>query len=173
MAGKGTAAALALAAAGTLLAWSGIKGKNWTAGLRDLIAGQSPLEAGSIPIVPSSGSASEAVDTSGVVPGQVGSPTRGVYSEPQIKALWLLAGGTSNSAGNAVCHALQESSGSATVTSRNPDGGTNVGLWQLDTRGVGAGHSVSQLQNPLTNARLTVKATNDGQNWSQWATPGC
>lgn len=173
MAGKGTAAALALAAAGTLLAWSGIKGKNWTAVLRDLIAGQSPLEAGTIPIVASSGSATEAIDSSGVVPGQVGAPAKGVYSESQIRALWLLAGGTSNSAANAVCHALQESSGRASVVSNNPDGGQNVGLWQLDTRGVGSGHSVAELQNPLTNARITVKATNDGQNWSAWATPGC
>ncbi len=59
------------------------------------------------------------------------------------------------------------------VTSSNPDGGTNVGLWQLGTEGVGAGYSVSELQNALTNARITVRATRNGTDWSQWATPGC
>jgi hypothetical protein len=49
----------------------------------------------------------------------------------------------------------------------------NVGLWQLDTLGKGAGHSVAQLQDPLTNARVTVATTDDGANWTAWATPGC
>lgn len=50
-AGKESVVALTLGAIGTLLVWSGITGKNWTAALRDLIAGQSPTEAGKIPIV--------------------------------------------------------------------------------------------------------------------------
>jgi hypothetical protein len=68
---------------------------------------------------------------------------------------------------------MQESSGNAAVTSSNPDGGVNVGLWQLDTRGKGAGYSVAQLQDPNTNARVTVFATRNGRDWSAWATPGC
>jgi hypothetical protein len=87
--------------------------------------------------------------------------------------LWRQAGGSAAAANNAACHAMQESSGDPKVTSGNPDGGTNVGLWQLDTRGVGAGYTVAQLQNPMTNAHITVMATRNGTNWSQWATPGC
>jgi hypothetical protein len=68
---------------------------------------------------------------------------------------------------------MQESTGRPWVTSPNPDGGVNVGLWQLDTLGKGAGHSVAQLQDPLTNARVTVATTDDGANWTAWATPGC
>lgn len=90
-----------------------------------------------------------------------------------IAALWEREGGSAATAANAACHAMQESSGRSWVTSPNPDGGTNVGYWQLDTRGKGAGYSVTQLQDPATNARAAVQATNDGTDWSAWATPGC
>jgi hypothetical protein len=92
------------------------------------------------------------------------------FSMAQLVALWIKAGGSLSSAPSAVAHAWAESSGRAGVTSPNPDGGTNVGLWQLDTPGgVGAGHTVAQLQDPLTNAQITVKATNDGRDWGEWA----
>ena len=88
-------------------------------------------------------------------------------------ALWVSAGGNPATARNAVCHAMQESGGNSQATSNNPDGGTNVGLWQLDTRGVGAGYTVEQLKNPFLNARITVRATQGGYNWAEWSTPGC
>lgn len=66
---------------------------------------------------------------------------------------------------------MAESSGRPEVISANPDGGQNVGLWQLDTPGgAGAGFTVSQLQVPATNAQVTYKATAHGTNWSQWQT---
>lgn len=102
-----------------------------------------------------------------------GLPSAGSYSTAQLQALWRSAGGSAATAANAACHAMQESSGNPQVTSANPDGGTNVGLWQLDTRGKGAGYSVSALQNAMNNARITVFATANGTNWSAWATPGC
>jgi len=98
-----------------------------------------------------------------------GSSTGQTLTPAQIIALWIKAGGSITSAPMALARALAESSGQTAVTSGNPDGGTNVGMWQLDTRGVGSGYSVSQLQNPLTNAQITVKATGNGANWSQWA----
>lgn len=100
-------------------------------------------------------------------------PAAGSYGPSSLERLWEQAGGSSSTAYNAACHAMQESSGNPVVTSSNPDGGTNVGLWQLDTNGVGSGHSVSELSDPLTNAKITVAATNDGANWASWATPGC
>jgi hypothetical protein len=45
---KGTA--LGIVAVGALLAWSAIKGKKITSGLRDLIAGKSPTQAADAPI---------------------------------------------------------------------------------------------------------------------------
>jgi hypothetical protein len=91
------------------------------------------------------------------------------FSMTQIVALWVKAGGPLSTAPMAVARAWSESTGRADVTSGNPDGGTNVGIWQLDTRGVGSGHSVAELQQPLTNAQITVKATNGGRDWGQWA----
>jgi len=90
------------------------------------------------------------------------------FSMTQIVALWIKAGGSLSSAPSAVAHAWAESSGDAAVTSANPDGGTNVGLWQLDTKGVGAGHSVAELQQPLTNAQITVRGSHDGRDWGPW-----
>ena len=72
----------------------------------------------------------------------------------------------------AVAVALAESSGDPNITSSNPDGGTNVGLWQLDTKGEGAGYSVRQLQDPLTNASVAWRGWNaDGNTFDKhWAT---
>lgn len=93
---------------------------------------------------------------------------QGVLTMVEVAALWLIAGGSVATAPEAVAHAWAESSGDVKVTSSNPDGGTNVGLWQLDTKGVGAGHTVAQLQDPVTNARLTVKGSDNGRNWGPW-----
>jgi len=95
-------------------------------------------------------------------------PTAAVMTKDQIKALWTGNGGSAGTANVAAAVAMQESSGRTGVTSPNPDGGTNVGLWQLDTRGVGAGHSVAQLQDPATNARITIMGSANGTNWSHW-----
>jgi Lysozyme like domain len=92
-----------------------------------------------------------------------------ILTDAQIIALWLYEGGSIGSAKEALARALSESSGSPTVTSSNPDGGTNVGLYQLDTKGVGSGYSITQLQDPYTNTEITVKATNNGVDWADWA----
>lgn len=96
----------------------------------------------------------------------------GTFSHAQLMQLWQNNGGSASTAHNAATHAIQESSGNPKITSHNPDGGINVGLWQLDTKGVGSGYTVSQLQDPDTNARITVMHTANGTNWSQWATSG-
>jgi len=44
-----------------------------------------------------------------------------------------------------------------------------VGLWQLDTKGVGSGYTVAQLQDPATNARITIMHTANGTVWTEWA----
>jgi len=159
---------LALTGAGALLVWSGLKGKSWSTVLRDIAQGRKPQTATTAYTI---------TGTTATGPGGTNypgtAPSGNVLKTAALNALWMSAGGSPSSARNAVCHAMQESGGRVTVISRNPDGGVNVGLWQLDTRGVGAGYSVSQLQNPFTNARITVRATRDGADWSQWATPGC
>ena len=95
-------------------------------------------------------------------------PTAAVMTKAQILALWTGNGGSERTANVAAAVALAESSGRTGITSANPDGGTNVGLWQLDTRGVGAGHTIEQLQDPATNARITIMGSANGSNWSHW-----
>jgi Lysozyme like domain len=163
---------LALVGGGALLVWSGLKGKSWSTVLRDIAQGRKPsaaLTAYTIPGTPAN-AAPGGIASGGPPPA---APSSGIWNTATLTALWVSAGGPPGAARNAVCHAMQESSGNAKVTSANPDGGINVGLWQLDTRGVGAGYSVAQLQNPFTNARITVRATRGGQDWADWSTPGC
>jgi hypothetical protein len=167
---------LAVAAAGTgaLLVWSGIKGANMSKTLRSVLAGKQPAGADPGLAVAGNFTAGSSTSTSSTA-GLAGStPGAGSYDHAGLMALWQQAGGSAAAANNAACHGMQESSGRAGATSSNPDGGTNVGLWQLDTPGgKGAGYTVAQLKNPLTNARITVMATRNGADWSAWATPGC
>lgn len=93
------------------------------------------------------------------------------FTYAQLEALWGKGGGSGSTAPVAAAIAEAESSGNSAATSSNPDGGTNAGLWQLDTPGgKGAGYSVAQLENPLTNAQVAVQGSSDGSDWSAWAT---
>lgn len=92
------------------------------------------------------------------------------FTYAQLEQLWTRNGGNALVAPVAAAIAMAESSGRSAVESSNPDGGVNVGPWQIDTRGVGAGYTAAQLQDPDTNARLAVKGSNNGANWSPWAT---
>jgi hypothetical protein len=92
------------------------------------------------------------------------------YTYAQLEGLWINAGGSAATAPIAAAIAMAESGGNPTVTSANPDGGTNVGPWQLDTLGVGSGYSVAQLQDPAVNAAVAVNGSANGTNWSDWET---
>lgn len=88
-----------------------------------------------------------------------------------VAQMYALARGAGLNPARAVIAAavgMAESSGRTAVTSPNPDGGVNVGPWQLDTKGKGAGYTVAQLQNPATNAKVMAKGTNNGADWSAW-----
>jgi Lysozyme like domain len=149
-------------AVGIVLLYSGYKGTKLTATVTDLFKGQ--LDSTDDESLGGSSSSSDASATSGY-------SVTGGYSQSDLITLWTSNGGPSDTAAFAAEVALAESSGSATVTSSNPDGGTNVGIWQLDTKGVGSGHSVAELQNPDLNAAITIAATNGGINWSEWGDP--
>ncbi|HEY2089899.1 MAG TPA: hypothetical protein VGH54_28245 [Mycobacterium sp.] len=89
----------------------------------------------------------------------------------QLYALARRAGLPPDKAVKAAAVAMAESGGRTWVTSPNPDGGTNVGPWQLDTPGGGgSGYTVAQLQNPYTNAEAMAKASGNGTDWSSWQT---
>jgi Lysozyme like domain len=170
MAVKGLYAAEVLA--GFVLAWSGIKGDTLQTTLTDLLKGVNPAKV--TEATPTIGLASDSTTASsstgsGTLPPALANAS-GDYSNAQLQSIWKLAGGASGKAAVAACIAQHESSGNAKVTSSNPDGGINVGLWQLDTKGKGAGYTVAQLQNPLTNAKVAIKGSSNGTDWSAWST---
>lgn len=158
--------AVAALAGGTVLFWSGLTGKSVLATVQSVIRGESPAANPAV-----NTAADPAATAAALSPGTAGpAPTvSGNYSITDLEALWTSQGGSSNTAFEAANIAMAESGGNARVTSSNPDGGINVGLWQLDTKGVGSGHTVTQLQDPATNARITIQATADGTNWREWA----
>jgi len=93
------------------------------------------------------------------------------YTYAQLEGLWIANGGSRATAPIAAAIAEAESGGESTATSANPDGGTNVGLWQLDTPGgVGAGFTAAQLQSPSQNAQVAVKGSSGGTDWGAWET---
>lgn len=167
---KGKGIAYTMMGSGLLFVYSGAKGYSVLRAIQNIVRGSSPAEGQAVtPIGAPTGENSLVVGSAaGITDVALGN-----YDQAQLQALWVSAGGSASTARNAACHAMQESSGNPRVTSNNPDGGANVGLWQLDTKGKGAGHTIAQLQDPMTNARITVSATNNGKNWSAWATPGC
>lgn len=160
--------------AGVLLGYSAITGRGFLSGIRALMHGESPAKAGMVQGISATAGgnipASSTTDTGGL-----SEPVGSILDNAGLQALWIANGGNPAKAGIAACIATHESSGNSNATSPNPDGGTNVGLWQLDTPGgVGAGHTVAQLMDPATNARITIMATGNGSNWSEWATaPDC
>jgi hypothetical protein len=168
--------ALGALATGSILLYSGVTGKSVLKATTAILQGKSPKT-----VVPSNtitGSVSDASTTDSAAASSVAGidadalPSAGTYSNAQLQALWIQAGGSPSTAAHAACIAEHESSGRANASSSNPDGGTNIGLWQLDTKGVGSGYSPTELANALNNARITVMATKNGVDWSEWATAG-
>jgi|ERR1035441_2369013 hypothetical protein len=166
-------AAYSAVVAGAVLIYAGLKDYSILTMIKDVVQGKPP-STGQTPIPLSTPGSAPIGVTTGITGVQASAlPSSGTFSTSQLQALWVQAGGSQATAKNAACHAMQESSGNPLATSSNPDGGENVGLWQLDTKGKGAGYSVSTLQNALNNARITVNATGNGRDWSAWSTPGC
>jgi hypothetical protein len=168
--------AVAAIGVGSMFAYAGIKDKSFLSILTGLIHGKSVTTAASANA--SLGDVAPAglpLTGSGTAPRPGVSAVGGAYGPSQLQHLWIMAGGDPGKAAVASCIAQHESGGNAGVTSSNPDGGTNVGLWQLDTPGgKGAGYSIDQLKNPLTNARVAIAGSSNGRDWSAWATaPDC
>lgn len=163
--------ALAMMAVGGLFLYSAVKGYSVLTTIQQVITGKTPANQAQTTAIGTPNAV--ASSAAGNTPGSMTNPSAGNWTHSGLMTLWQSNGGSASTANNAACHAIQESGGNASITSPNPDGGTNVGLWQLDTKGVGAGHTVSQLQNPNVNAMLAVRGSKNGTDWSEWATPGC
>lgn len=175
MPGRIDGIALAAIGAGAMFAYAGVKDKSVLSVLSGLVQGKSPGQAAPGNAGLGSAAAAAGIPATAVGSGSAAAAVKGQYTNSQLQSLWIMAGGDPGKAAVAACIADHESSGNPAVTSGNPDGGTNVGLWQLDTPGgKGAGYTVAELQNPLTNARVAIAGSSDGTDWSAWATaPDC
>lgn len=103
--------------------------------------------------------------------GAAGGPTPKIFSPADMVSFWAQNGGDPARAQYAAGVMMAESSGNPDSTSSNPDGGTNVGLFQLDTKGVGSGHTIEELKDPTKNTQITIMATRNGTDWADWADP--
>lgn len=155
---------------GVLFAWSALSGKSWSGALKNLIKGQSPASAGTTQSIAATPLNAVAGYGYGIGSGSAAPTVKGIFTNSELQALWVAAGGNSGKAAIAACIASHESSGNPFAESPNPDGGINVGLWQLDTKGVGSGLTVGQLKVPIINARRAVQGSANGTNWSHWST---
>lgn len=160
--------ALGSIAAGGLFLYAAITGKSVLGSVQALIKGGSPSQSPQTnPITGTSGTAPSAgYSIATNIPAGKGS-----YSSAGVQQLWTDNGGPADTAAFAAAIAMAESGGSATVTSPNPDGGTNVGVFQLDTKGVGSGYSVAELQDANLNTQITIMATDGGTDWAEWGDP--
>lgn len=171
--------AIAEIGVGGVLVYSGVKGATLANTFQSLLKGTTPSASQTIsttsaatPATTTTAATTAAAAVDAAAASSVTAPSvSGTYSTAQLEQLWESAGGDSDTAAFAAAVAMAESSGNASITSQNPDGGTNVGLWQLDTKGVGSGYTVAELQNPETNAKITVLATHNGTDWSEWGDP--
>jgi hypothetical protein len=170
---------LLLIIAGGYLAWFGIhywrRDVRWPSDpIKAVLQGKPIPDPGGAPVSESAALTANvqafSSGSGGSAAGGGGGAVQGTYDHAGLEQLWKANGGSSATANLAAAIAQAESSGQAGATSANPDGGTNVGLWQLDTKGVGAGYTVDQLKDPNTNARITIMATNNGTSWGPWAT---
>ena len=174
MAGGTDGFALGAVLAGSVFLYAAFTGKSVLKSVQAVVQGRTPANTPAAhPISGTPGS-----QTGGPAPAAGYSIAtnipagQGSYgSTAALQKLWTDNGGPQDTAAFAAAVAIAESGGSATVTSSNPDGGTNVGVFQLDTKGVGSGYSVAELQDANLNTQITIMATDGGTNWSQWGDP--
>lgn len=157
---------------GSLMVYAGITGRSLLKAIQTVIQGQAPSKAPKDQPITGIAATDTAPNVTGLNAGAQGlQGLSGVLSHTQLMDLWVANGGSSSTANVAAAVAGAESAGQPRVTSPNPDGGTNVGLWQLDTPGgKGAGYSIAQLQDPNTNARVAIAGSSNGLDWSAWET---
>lgn len=180
--GRAPVIPLAILGIGLYLAWFGVhywgSDTKWPSDpVKDVLTGKGlPAPSGqtsaaqTAALVEAQAQTADTQAGAGATSNAVSTGGGGILSKSQIQALWTANGGSAGTAAIAAAIAQAESAGQVQVTSTNSDGGVNVGLWQLDTKGKGAGYTIAQLQNPDTNARAAVFGSTNGTNWSAWQT---
>jgi LysM repeat protein len=109
-----------------------------------------------------SSSGSSSISGSSYAQGSANIPaTSRIYSFAGMERIWIAAGGSPSRAYTAACIASRESSGRSWVVSPTND----WGLWQIHDGGY-------TMTDPFANAQRAIAMSNNGSDWSQWATHG-
>src|SRR5271166_5297104 len=124
MAGTSSKLAPAIAlGAGLLFVWSALRNKSILGAAQAAVQGKSPTTAASTPeTAPNPNAIGNSINAAGAGTVVTG---KGSLTHAALMALWISVGGSTATANNAACHAIQESTGNPLATSANPDGGTN------------------------------------------------
>jgi hypothetical protein len=93
-------------------------------------------------------------------------PKASKYSQAQLAAMWIQAGGDPAVAQTMAAIAMAESSGRSNATNYNTNGTTDRGLWQINSV---HGYVPSTSFDPLANARQAVAVYNS-QGLKAWST---
>lgn len=157
--------------AGSVFLYAAFTGKSVLRSVQAVVQGKSPAGTPQANPIAAGSQTGGSAPTAGYSIATNIPAGKGSYSQAGVAQLWVNNGGPSDTADFAARVAMAESGGSATVTSSNPDGGTNVGIFQLDTKGVGSGYSVQELQDANLNTQVTIMATHGGTDWTYWADP--
>jgi len=166
--------AVALAAAGVILTYSGVKGKKISTTARDLIAGKNPATDTTVDLP----TVNNATDAGGDLPaGNRFSGGAGTLTPAQIYSVAVQAGFNPVSAIIATAVALAESGGNPRAHNAVPPD-DSYGLMQINMIGnLGPARraqfglsSNDELFDPLTNMRAAHIISNGGTNFTPWTT---
>jgi hypothetical protein len=101
-----------------------------------------------------------------------------IYSNSDIRGLWIANGGNPQYATIAAAIAQAESGGNSAALNNNPHTGDySVGLWQINyfgslsaSRTAAYGTAAALLINPNAQARAAISISSNGTNWKFWST---
>ena len=96
-----------------------------------------------------------------------GSGPNGTFTKDDLVALCTQTGFADPNQAAAI--SMAESHGQPEVTSANPDGGTNIGLFQIDDK-AHPQYDSAKLRQPGYNAQAAYEISNGGTNWGAWQT---
>lgn len=88
-----------------------------------------------------------------------------IYTNAQLRQIWINAGGNPLAAPTAAAVAQAESGGGVNSYNTNKNGSTDKGLWQINSV-----HGTQSTFDVQANARAAVAISNNGQNWKPWTT---
>jgi Lysozyme like domain len=115
--------------------------------------------------LPGAVATSEGGNTGSTAPPGTAPTNAPTYTQGQLQQLWIQAGGNPAYSLIASAIAMAESSGRSGAIDNDSNGTQDQGLWQINSS-----HGLSNMFNPLANARAAISISSNGTNWEPWVT---